>query len=146
MTNIAFKFSARAALIAFFLLVLSGCGSTEIMKNIDDTYTVAAQYGSANGSWDRASKEANERAMIYCEGKGLKLAVLHERRDGIWGISPQRAEVKFKCQPIIEPTKNLKRKESLEQRLGELKSLHQKGLLTTEQYDAQVNKFLSGGN
>ena len=45
-------------------VMLSGCGSTEIMKNVDETYTVAAQYGSANGSWDRASKEASEKALV----------------------------------------------------------------------------------
>jgi hypothetical protein len=43
------KFQGEATCLIISVM-LSGCGSTEIMKNVDETYTVAAQYGSANGS------------------------------------------------------------------------------------------------
>ena len=142
-TESKFQGGATSLIIS---VMLSGCGSTEIMKNVDETYTVAAQYGSANGSWDRASKEASEKALVYCEGKGQKLAVLNERREGIWGISPQRAEIKFRCHSNVETSTNQQRSSSLEQRLSELKSLHQKGLLTKEQFDTQVNKTLEKSN
>ena len=142
--NMTFQPHASVLIFSLILLVLTGCGSTEIMKNVDETYTVAAQYGSANGSWDRASKEANERALVYCEGKGLKLFVMNERRDGIWGVSPQRAEVKFTCRSSNASIPNPDLKASLEERLSELKGLYQKGLITKEQYDLQVSRTLSG--
>ncbi len=138
--NFKFKYINFSFLI---LLFFSGCGTTEIMKNIDDTYTVAAQYGSANGSWDRASKDANEKALVFCEGKGQSISLINERRDGIWGVSPQRAEVKFKCVSIGKSSDHKSQQDTLESRLSELKVLHQKGLLTKEQFDAQVEKTMS---
>jgi hypothetical protein len=124
------------------VLILSGCGATEIMKNVDDTYKVAAQYGSVNGSWDRASQEANQKALVYCQGMGKKLVLIDERREGVWGMSPQRAEVKFKCTLIEDSSSKELKSNSIEAKLNELKSLFQKGLMSKEQYDLQVDKAL----
>lgn len=136
------KYWRRTA--AFAAVLVSGCGTTDITKNVDDTLKVSAQYGSIIGSWDRASQDANEKALIYCQGMGKRLILIEERRDGIWGISPQRAEVKFRCSSEADSTGTPKKPSSLEARLSEIKSLHEKGLLTREQYDAQVNRILSG--
>ncbi len=124
-------------------LALVGCGTTEVMKNIDETYSVSAQYGSANGSWDRASKDANEKALIYCEGMGKKIELIDERRDGIWGISPQRAEVKFRCVGFEGSQNKNTPKVDLETRLQNLKDLYKKGLITKDQYDKQVEKSVA---
>ena len=137
-----FKSTAIPLACAVSFLIL-GCGTTEITKTVDDMYTVAAQYGSANGSWDRASKEANEKALVFCEGKRQSLVLVNERRDGIWGVSPQRAEVKFKCVSADNVSMKSDRQSKLEAQLGELKILHQKGLLTRQQYDAQVEKAMA---
>lgn len=79
---------------------------------------------------------------MYCEGMGKKLELIDERREGVWGVSPQRAEVKFKC---ISSTVEKKREiapQSREVKLRELKDLFEKGLLQKSQYDLQVEKVL----
>ena len=138
----------KFAILISPLVLLAGCGSTDVMKNVDGTYTVAAQYGSLNGSWDRASKEANEKALIFCDSKGEPLRLIDERREGAWGLTPQRAEVKFECSKGASTSPETKKvtpgqRSSIEDQLRELKILFSKGLLTKDQYDARVAKLLS---
>ncbi len=129
--------------VTLVVLLFSGCGTTEVMRNLDDTYKVSAQYGSMNGSWDRASQDANQRALLYCEGMGKKLELIDERREGVWGVSPQRAEVKFKCISSIGEKNRGIAPQSREVKLRELKDLFEKGLLQKSQYDLLVEKVLA---
>ena len=61
--------------------------------------------------------------------------MIDERREGVWGMSPQRAEVKFKCASVDDVSNSDVKAGSREVKLSELKSLYQKGLLTKEKYD-----------
>ena len=84
-------------LLCGFSLMLIGCGTNEVIKRSDSTYSVSSQYGSVNGSWNRASTEAASKAAQYCSSLGLKYVFLGEKRDGVVGWSPQVSEVTFKC-------------------------------------------------
>jgi hypothetical protein len=127
---------------SFFLLGclgLTACGTSEISRNANETYTVSAQFGSVNGSWRRASIEANQKAFVFCEGRGEKAVVIAERQDGIWGFSPQRAEVNFTCGksgPAVQQG-------STEDRVRALNALLADGLITPEQHTAQLSRILS---
>ena len=54
-------------LISIISIALIGCGVSEITRGANSTYIVSAQYGSVNGSFARATKEALERGNTYCE-------------------------------------------------------------------------------
>ncbi len=84
---------------AFLTLVvfLVGCGTSEVVKGPNSTYTVSAQYGSLNGSWGRASQEAMQRAQFFCDVKGENFVFLGEQRDGVLGWSPQVSTITFRC-------------------------------------------------
>ena len=85
-------------------LLLAACGTTEVAKNPDGTYNVSAQYGSLNGSWGRASKEAAEAAANYCNSIGQKYYFLNEQRTGVVGWSPQESAITFNCGPDTAAT------------------------------------------
>jgi hypothetical protein len=84
-------------LMCFFVVILVGCGTNEVIKRSDSSYSVSSQYGSVNGSWARASTEAVSKAEQYCNGLGLKYVFVGEKRDGVLGWSPQVSEITFKC-------------------------------------------------
>jgi hypothetical protein len=85
-------------LLAVLIVInLSACGTTEVIKKPDSTFTVSAQYGSVNGSWNRASAEAAAKASQYCETLGQKYIFLSEKRDGVLGFTPQVSEITFQC-------------------------------------------------
>ncbi len=83
--------------MCFFVVILVGCGTNEVIKRSDSSYSVSSQYGSVNGSWARASTEAVSKAEQYCNGLGLKYVFVGEKRDGVLGWSPQVSEITFKC-------------------------------------------------
>ena len=92
-------------LIAFIgTSLLIGCGTTEVVRNAHtNTYSVSAQYGSLNGSWTRASKEAGEKAIDYCKSMGKKFVFINEQRTGVVGWSPQESTISFTCSdPPVE--------------------------------------------
>ncbi len=124
------------------VMLLTGCGTADVIKKTDKTYTVSSQYGSMNGSWDRAAKEAQDKATVYCEGRREKIFVVDERRDGIFGISPQRVDITFRCDmDSAQPTTSaLKVKE---ERLREVKKIFDAGLITDAQYNEQVRTILN---
>ena len=124
------------------VIILVGCGTVDVTKRADDTYTVSSQYGSLNGSWDRAAKEAMDKAVAFCEARREKMVIVNERRDGIYGISPQRVDLIFKCS-INALEKTITNDAATEDRLKEVKSLFDKGLITNEQYNEQVKKILN---
>lgn len=89
-------------LMATSLLV--GCGTTEVIRNAHtNSYSVSAQYGSLNGSWTRASKEAGEKAMDYCQSVGKQFLFINEQRTGVVGWSPQESTINFNCTDTTVP-------------------------------------------
>ena len=123
----------------FLVLALAGCGTADITKKMDDTYSVSSQYGSLNGSWDRAAKEVLDKATVFCEGRKEKIVVVDERRDGIYGFSPQRVDLTFKCLADVDLSKTSK---TQEEKLRSAKTLFEKGLITEVQYNEQVKNIL----
>ena len=79
------------------LIALVGCGSTPVRTNADGTYTISAQFGSLNGSWERASSLVNQQALDFCNKLETKVIVIEEAQDGFFGITPQRVRLRFKC-------------------------------------------------
>lgn len=128
--------------LALLAPLLIGCGSTPVRTNADGTYSVAAQYGSVNGSWDRASRQANEKAVSFCNERSQGVVVLSETQDGVYGFTPQRKELRFSCSKESLGIKDVS-SGTLEVKLQSLKNLFDSGLLTKEQYDAQVSKELN---
>ena len=124
-------------LTIFALVMLAACGTTDVIKKIDDAYTVSAQYGSLNGSWDRAAKDAMDKAIVFCEERREKIIIINESRDGIYGISPQRVDIVFKC------SNDNKSNSTTEELLRSVKSLHEKGLITETQYNDKVKSILN---
>lgn len=87
----------KLTLILGTILIISGCGTTPMRTSADGTYTISAQYGSLNGSWERASSSVNEQAFNFCNESGKKVVVIEEIQDGVWGVSPQRSTLRFYC-------------------------------------------------
>ena len=89
-------------------LALSSCGTTEVIKNTaTNSYQVSAQYGAFNGSWGRASKEAGEKAIAYCQAIGKQFVFLNEQRSGVVGWSPQESVINFDCGDSTPPITNI---------------------------------------
>jgi hypothetical protein len=126
------------------VLILTGCGTVDVTKRTDDTYTVSSQYGSLNGSWDRAAKEALDKATVYCEGRREKMLVVDERREGIYGISPQRVEIIFRCTIVDGLPKTATPITSIDDRLLSLKSLLDKKHISPEDYEKKKAEILKG--
>ena len=96
------KIKRLIALISASLLV--GCGTTEVIRNAHtNSYSVSAQYGSINGSWTRASNEAGEKAIDYCQSMGKKFVFINEQRTGVVGWSPQESTINFNCSETTAP-------------------------------------------
>ena len=87
----------KLTLILGTILIISGCGTTPMRTSADGTYTISAQFGSLNGSWERASSIVNEQAFNFCNESGKKVIVIEEIQDGVWGVSPQRSTLRFYC-------------------------------------------------
>lgn len=81
-----------------FVLLLSSCGTSEVIKNpTANGYVVSAQYGALNGSWTRASQEAAEKAKDFCASAGKQYQFITEQRTGVVGWSPQESSISFDC-------------------------------------------------
>lgn len=89
----------RRILAAALVVVLSACGTGEVFQASPSTFVVSAQYGSLNGSWDRAQREATAKGMKYCEAKGEQFVLIDEKRAGVYGYSPQSSTITFSCAP-----------------------------------------------
>ncbi|MDA8816157.1 hypothetical protein N9N68_02955 [Gammaproteobacteria bacterium] len=87
----------KKILVLGAVLIISSCGTTPMRTAADGTYTISAQYGSLNGSWERASSSVNEQALNFCNESGKKVVVIEEIQDGVWGVSPQRSTLRFYC-------------------------------------------------
>jgi len=130
---------SKKYILCFIVTALTGCGTADIAKRTDDTYTVSSQYGSLNGSWDRAAREVIDKATVFCEGRKEKVILIDERRDGVYGFSPQRVDLVFKCTADVASAKNTN---TQEERLYSARMLFEKGLITEAQYNEQVKNIL----
>ncbi len=92
---------------ASFVLMLSACGTGEIIKNPNDTYSSTAQYGSLNGSWTRAQTDAIAKANEFCSKNGQSYYFIDEKRDGVVGWSPQKSTITFACGQSAEAYKDV---------------------------------------
>ena len=102
----------RAIIISVILFNLSGCGVSEITRGANSTYIVSAQYGSVNGSFSRATKDALERGNTFCESKGKKFIFVNEVKEGVVGFTPQSSTITFRCDDenlAIENTEKIKK-------------------------------------
>jgi hypothetical protein len=88
-----FKSFSAMCLVA----VLTGCGTSEIVRNPNNTFSSSAQYGSLNGSWARAQAEAMAKANEFCSRMGQTYYFVDEKRDGVLGWSPQQSTITFAC-------------------------------------------------
>jgi hypothetical protein len=82
------------------LIILTACvhGTGSVTRSDSaNLYSVSAQYGSLGGSWDRASREAIEKATAYCTNMGKKYNFISEQRSGVWGWTPQESTINFTC-------------------------------------------------
>lgn len=98
---------------------LTGCGTSEVTKSINSTYIVSAQYGSVNGSWGRASREALEKRNMFCENKGKKFIFINEQRDWVWGWSPQSSTITFRCNDENIASEFSKKQEKIKTEISE---------------------------
>lgn len=93
----------KIAIIGLISLLV-GCGTSDVIRNAHtNSYSVSAQYGAMNGSWTRASKEAGEKAMDYCQSMGKKFVFINEQRTGVVGWSPQESTINFNCSDATAP-------------------------------------------
>lgn len=88
-------------------LLLGGCGTADVVQASATTYSVSAQYGSLNGSWDRSRGEAIAKATQFCEAKGQQVALLNEQRSGTPGWTPQNSTITFACAENVKEAQQL---------------------------------------
>ena len=79
------------------VLIISGCGTTPMRTSADGSYTISAQFGSLNGSWEKASTTVNDSAFSFCNELGKKVTIIEEVQSGILGLTPQRSTLRFYC-------------------------------------------------
>jgi uncharacterized protein YceK len=88
----------KLLLVILFFALLSGCGTVaEVVQTSPTEYSVSAEYGSLNGSWDRARAEAIAKARHFCEAKGQQVALRDKYQSGILGVTPQKSTIMFAC-------------------------------------------------
>jgi hypothetical protein len=93
------KLTKRASVVVF-LAILSGCGTTGAVNELGPaTFSVSAQYGAMDGSWDRAQREAVAKGKEFCAAKGETFAFINEQQSGVPGYSWQRSVITFNCVP-----------------------------------------------
>jgi hypothetical protein len=121
------------------LLLLSACGTTEVLQVRPNAYSVSAQYGSLNGSWTRAQQDAVSKAKEYCEQKGLVFEFISEKRDGTLGWTPQSSTIEFSCAPNQnELQKSATAQCKDEMQTNELDSIRDKVELIRDGFDSAV--------
>ena len=92
------------------IYLLAGCvhGTGEVMNNeATNTHVVSSQYGLMGGGWSRASKEAAEKAVEYCDGLGKKYKLVKERQTGSPGWTPLQSTLTFDCVEALPPVTNI---------------------------------------
>jgi hypothetical protein len=90
-----------AVLLTLLFVLLSGCmasmQASDVVQTSPTTYSVSADFGSINGSWDRAKVEATAKATQFCKAKGQLVTLLDEQRSGVLGVTPQKSTITFTC-------------------------------------------------
>jgi hypothetical protein len=127
-------------LVAFTIVVLAGCKTSDINRGADPTYAVSAQYGSLNGGWERASQEAMQKANSFCDKKGRKFVFVNEKRDGIVDWSSQASIISFRCKDIDTASANNITKENINTDDKDADWFTSKAF-NNERYQLDVNKI-----
>jgi len=87
-----------AVLLTLLLVLLSACGSAEVIQNSPTEYSVSAEYGSSMGGWDQAKVEATAKATQFCERSGQQVALRDEQRSSSsFPGAPQKSTITFAC-------------------------------------------------
>jgi flavin-binding protein dodecin len=135
-------------------VLLSACGTTDVIEMGKSVYTVTAQHGVLDGSWDQAARDAVAKARAFCAAKNETYIFVSEQRTGVPGYSQQRSQVTFRCGPNVvdEQTEHQTvdvqniapaAKPDLYTELMKLDDLHKRGLLTDDEFQAQKAKLLN---
>ncbi len=122
MTNAKIKSVGSLLLIA----LLTACGTNEVIKNPNNTFSSSAQYGSLNGSWDRAQTDAVAKANEFCSKNGQAYYFINEQRDGVVGWSPQKSTITFACGQSKEAYKEVQNECEKNTQIKELDSIRTK--------------------
>ena len=86
------------AFTLLFVLFLSGCGTTEIIKNPNtSSYTVTGNQSWATGGWDKASRDATQKAVDFCGKNNQNYVFISEQRNGVPGFSLLTSAISFTC-------------------------------------------------
>ena len=89
-----------AVLLTLPFVLLSACGSADVIQNSPTTYSVSAEYGSSYGGWDHAKLAATAKATQFCERAGKQVALRDEQRSSIsFPGAPQKSTITFECVP-----------------------------------------------
>ncbi len=83
--------------LMLLVVLLNACGTTDVVQTSETTYSASAQFGSVNGSWDRARDEATRRRRSFVRRRHSKVALLDEQRSGTFGWTPQKSTMAFSC-------------------------------------------------
>ncbi len=124
-------------LISIISIGLSGCGVSEITRGANSTYIVSAQYGSVNGSFARATKDALERGNTYCESKGKKFIFLNEVKEGVVGFTPQSSTITFRCDDENIASENIEKPKKIKNEItSDVNGLKIDGIKKKQETDA----------
>ena len=77
-----------AVLLTLPFVLLSACGSADVIQNSPTTYSVSAEWGSSYGGWDNAKLEATAKATQFCGRAGKQVALRDEQRS-LDALEPQ---------------------------------------------------------
>jgi hypothetical protein len=94
-----------AVLLTLPFVLLSACGSADVIQNSPTTYSVSAEWGSSYGGWDNAKLEATAKATQFCARAGKQVALRDEQRSqSSFPGAPQKSTITFECVPDSSST------------------------------------------
>lgn len=125
---------------------LTACaGVNDVVSSGGDTYMVAS-HGTMGWSSGPAQKaKAMNQANEFCQSKGKQMQIISSSDSGNGGFGKiSEGEVSFSC---ITPTTstavaNSSGKTSISDKLKELNSLHEQGLITDSEYNTKKQEIL----
>jgi hypothetical protein len=131
--------NASGFVIGLTCVAIVGCGTSEVRELSSNTFSVSAQYGALNGSWDRAQQDAVAKAREFCAAKRETYAFIKEQRAGVVGFSPQSSTITFSCGPDTTALLQSANSECREQlQTADLNPIRAKVELFRDSYDSPV--------
>lgn len=89
----------KHAPIVLIFSLLAGCASvSEVVPLGGDKYMVGSHVRGGLTSWAEVKSMAVKQANEYCALKKMKVEVLSMDTSGVQGLTPQNADVTFKCE------------------------------------------------